>query len=269
MPDAQTSRVGMAEEELKAMFRKDGRNRSLASRAWNCPNDEDIAAYLDGNVDITTRRRVEFHLASCTDCRGLVAAVMKMKESDSPALPLQLKDKALALAAPRSRSIRWALWPAVAAGAACALVIGLWVRGPQQESVLPSAFPPTVTPAPTVIAKSEPAPAPHQPNGELERNLAAASHLPALVFPQKNSVLTPQQLEFKWKAIPQSRYYEIRLVTADGDLVWTAQSESLKLKPPSDLRLKEGAYFVWISAYVEGGSVQKSVPVPFLVRASR
>jgi Putative zinc-finger len=267
MPDAQTTKVSMAEEELKPRFSKDGGNQGFASRARNCPKDEAIAAYVDGNVDATARSRVESHLANCAHCRGLVADVMKMKESDSPAIPLQLKQRAVALAAPRSRRMQWILWPAVAAGAACALIIGLWVRGPQEVSVpIPSS--PTA-PAPTVIAKSEPAPALRQPNGEVERSLTASSHLPVLIFPQKNNVLTPQQLEFKWKAIPQSRYYEIRVVTADGDLVWSAQSENLNLRPPSDLELKDGAYFVWISAYVESGPVQKSAPVRFVVRASR
>jgi hypothetical protein len=266
MPDARSTKVNMAEEELKPRYREDGGNRGFASRAWNCPKDEAIAAYVDGNVDANERSRVESHLADCAHCRGLVADVLRMKESDSPAIPLQLKQKAVALAAPRSRRMQWILWPVVAAGAACALIVALWLRYPQQVN-WPST--PPVATAPTVIAKSEPAPALRQPSGEVERNVAASSHLPVLIFPQKNAVLTPQQLQFKWKAIPQSRYYEIRVVTADGDLVWSAQSENLNLKPPRDLELKDGAYFVWISAYVESGPVQKSAPVRFVVRASR
>ncbi len=268
MPDAPTAKVSMAEEELKAKFREDREEQSRGSRKWNCPKDEAIAAYVDGSVDARARSRIESHLADCGYCRGLVADVVRMKGSDAPAIAVQLKQRAVMLAAPRSRRLQWILWPAVAAGAACVLIVALWVRSPQQVSVPPPAFSPTA-PAPTVIAKSEPAPALRQPSGEVERNITASSHLPVLIFPQKNNVLTPQQLEFKWKAIPQSRYYEIRVVTADGDLVWSAQSENLNLKPPSDLELKDGAYFVWISAYVENGPVQKSAPVRFVVRASR
>jgi hypothetical protein len=266
MPDEQTTKMSMAEEESKPRSRGDGGNQGFASRAWNCPQDEAIAAYVDGNVDATTRSRVESHLADCAHCRGLVADVMKMKERELPAVPLRLKQKAVALAKPRTRRMQWILWPAAAAGAACVLIVTLWIRSPQQVN-LPST--PPAANAPTVIAKSEPTPALRQPSGQVERNLAASSHLPVLIFPQENKVLMPQQLEFKWKAIPQSRYYEIRVVTADGDLVWSAQSENLNLKPPSDLELKDGAYFAWISAYVENGPVQKSAPVRFLVRASR
>jgi hypothetical protein len=266
MPDGQTTKVSMAEEELKPRSREDGGNQGFASRAWNCPQDDAIAAYVDGNVDATARSRVESHLADCSHCRGLVADVVRTKERELPAVPLRLKQRAVGLATPRTRRMQWILWPAVATGAACALIVTLLLRSPQQMNQ--PSIPPAAT-APTVIAKSEPAPALRQPSREVERNLAASSHLPVLVFPQKNNVLTPQQLEFKWKAIPQSRYYEIRVVTADGDLVWSAQSEKLDLKPPSDLELKDGAYFVWISAYIEGGPVQKSTPVRFVVRASR
>lgn len=264
MPDAQTNKVSMAQEELKPRSRKDVGKQGLASRAWNCPKDEVIAAYVDGNVDAIARSRVESHLAGCAHCRSLVADVVRMKESDSPAVPPQLMQKAVALAAPGSRRMQWILWPVVAAGAACVMIVTLWIRSPQQVN-LPSVPPAT---APTVIAKSEPAQTLRQPSGEVERNLAPSSHLPVLIFPQENNVLTPRQLEFKWKATPQSRYYEIRVVTADGDLVWSAQSENLNLKPPSDLELKDGTYFVWISAYVKGGPVQKSAPVRFVVRAS-
>ena len=266
MPDAQTTKVNMADEELNPRLREDRGNQGFASRAWNCPKDEAIAAYVDGNVDATERSRVESHLADCAHCRGLVADVVRMKERELPAVPLPLKQRAVGLATPRARRMQWILWPAVATGAACALIVTLLVRSPQQVN-LPSS-PPAAT-APTVIAKSEPAPALRRPSADVERNLAASSHLPVLIFPQKNNVLTPEQLEFKWKPIPQSRYYEIRVVTADGDLVWSAQSENLNLKPPSNLHLKDGPYFVWISAYIEGGAVQKSAPVRFVVRASR
>src|ERR1700747_2212750 len=111
MPDAQSTKVNMHEEELKPRFRKDGENQGFASRAWNCLKDEAIAAYVDGNVEATARSRVESHLADCAYCRGLGADVLKMKESDSPAIPLQLRRKAVALAAPRSRRMQWMLWP--------------------------------------------------------------------------------------------------------------------------------------------------------------
>jgi hypothetical protein len=266
MPDAQTTKVSMTEKESKPRSREDGGNQDFASRAWNCPKDDAIAAYVDGNVDATERSRVESHLADCAHCRGLVAAVVRMKERELPAVPLQLKQRAVGLATPRTRRMQWILWPVVAAGAASVLILTLWTRSPQQVN-LPSTTPAAT--APTVIAKSKPAPALRQPSGQVERNLAASSHLPVLIFPQENNVLTPQRLEFKWKAIPQSRYYEIRVVTADGDLVWSAQSENLNLKPPSNLQLKDGPYFVWISAYIEGGATQKSAPVRFVVRASR
>jgi len=268
MPDAQTAKASMADEELKSKFRDEGGDQGFGSRGWNCPKDEAIAAYVDGSVDASARSRIESHLADCGYCRGLVADVVRVKESDSPAIPVQLKQRAVALAAPRSRRLQWILWPAAAAGAAFVLIVALWFRGPQQVSV-PTATLSPAAPAPTVIAKSEPAPTLRRPNGQVERKLAPRGHLPLLIFPQQDKVVGREQLEFKWKAIPRSRYYEIRVVTSEGDLVWSGQSEQVDLKLPSDLKLKDGAYFVWILAYMDDGRVQNSGPVRFQIRISR
>jgi hypothetical protein len=268
MPDAQTAKVSMAEEELKSKFREDGGEQTRGSRKWNCPKDEAIAAYVDLSVDARARSRIESHLADCGYCRGLVADVVRMKGSDAPAIPVQLKQRAAALAAPRSRSLQWILWPATAAGAACVLIVTLWVRSPQQ-AIVPSPAPTASAPAAAVIAKSEPAPTLRQQSGEVERKLAPTGHLPVLIFPKQDKVVAPEQLEFRWKGIPRSRYYEIRVVTSEGDLVWSGQSEQVDLKLPSDLKLKDGAYFIWISAYMDDGRVQKSATVRFQVSASR
>jgi hypothetical protein len=93
--------------------------------------------------------------------------------------------------------------------------------------------------------------------------------LPTLVSPKQDSVVALEQLVFKWKSVPRSRYYEIHVVTSEGDPVWEGQSDRAVLKFPGDLILKDGPYFVWISAYLDDGRVQKSAPVRFLVTASR
>jgi hypothetical protein len=75
--------------------------------------------------------------------------------------------------------------------------------------------------------------------------------------------------EFRWKTVPHSRYYEIHVVTSEGDLVWEGQSEASVLRPPADLRLNDGSYFVWITAYLESGREAKSAPVKFSLASSR
>ena len=103
----------------------------------------------------------------------------------------------------------------------------------------------------------------------MERKLTSAVVLPSVIFPKPDSVVTHGQLEFKWKPVPRSRYYELHVVTPEGEPVWEAQSEAPFLKVPSDVTLRDGSYFVRISAYLDDGRVQKSAVTRFQVAASR
>ena len=76
-------------------------------------------------------------------------------------------------------------------------------------------------------------------------------------------------LEFKLKAVPRSHYYKLHVVTPEGEPVWEAQSKTAFLRVPSDVTLREGRYFVWISAYLDDGRVQESAVIRFQVAAYR
>jgi hypothetical protein len=60
--------------------------------------------------------------------------------------------------------------------------------------------------------------------------------------------------------------YEIRVITADGDLVWEGQTDKLAIALPSDVILKDGSYFVWVTSYSSNGRTIKSAPAPFRVK---
>jgi len=122
------------------------------------------------------------------------------------------------------------------------------------------------SPSPPLIAKSEPAVAPRIPVREIVRKNTSEEPLPSIVLPRPDSVVTRERLKFAWKPIPHSRYYEVRVVTTDGDLVWEGQTEKSDLQPPSDVALQNGSYFVWITAYLADGRVAKSSPVKFVVK---
>lgn len=263
MADLQPSKVNMADDDLPLIHRQRG-NRSTR-RGWRCPDDAVVAAYMDGVVDAASRSRIESHLTDCPYCRSLVADVVTMQRFDAPALPLGLTQRAIALLAPKSRRGRWIVVPAVAmAGATFVVIATLVLRSPQQVIV-----PNTAAPAAPVLAKSEPAPTLSPPVADMVRKLASAAVLPSVVSPRPDKAVQSDQLEFKWKAVPRSRYYEIHVVTSEGDLVWEGQSEEPVLRLPGDVTLKDGPYFVWISAYLTDGRVQKSGTVRFQVAASR
>ena len=138
------------------------------------------------------------------------------------------------------------------------------LRSPRQLIV-----PATLAPAAPEIAKSKPAPTLSPPVVDMVRKLPSEVALPSLVFPKPDKVVPRDRLEFKWKPVPRSRYYEVHVVTPEGDPVWEAQSQTAFLKVPSNVGLTDGSYFVWISAYSDDGRVQKSSVIRFQVTGPR
>jgi anti-sigma factor ChrR (cupin superfamily) len=49
-----------------------------------CPSDEDLAAFAEGNVLPEERPRIEGHLARCSTCREIVTFVVQSKEESVP-----------------------------------------------------------------------------------------------------------------------------------------------------------------------------------------
>jgi hypothetical protein len=52
-----------------------------------CPTDEEIAAYIDGNLDGPERERVTGHLASCEDCYAVYSETARFLTDSSPVIP--------------------------------------------------------------------------------------------------------------------------------------------------------------------------------------
>jgi hypothetical protein len=238
-------------------------DESKLKRGWWCPSDDMIAAYTDGVVGKRTRSWVEFHLARCIRCRLVVADGIKaQRQSELPAAPVALVGQAIALVGTRSASRKWT-WAPAGALAAVLLVAALvlTVRRPEQ-TIVQSA---PALPAP-VIAKTETAPILKTPAPEIVRGLSGADGQLNVLYPHVDSVIQGEPLQFRWRTIPHARSYEVRVVNTDGDLVWQTEAEKSPLPMPADIALKNGSYFVWITAFLENGRTAKSVPVRFQVK---
>jgi hypothetical protein len=146
------------------------------------------------------------------------------------------------------------------AGIALLVVFIVVFRKPSQQLVVLS--PPT--PAAPLVAKSEPT-SPLQPAPDLVRKPRTPELSLTILFPQTSSVMSSGRLRFSWRPVPHSRSYQVRLVETDGDLVWEGQTDKSALQLPTEVDVKDGSYFVWITAFLEDGRIVKSVPVRFLV----
>lgn len=262
MPDSSPKPTRVAEDFTMALFRR-GSNESNLQRSWWCPSDHTIAAYTDSVVGQHKRFWIEFHLARCQRCRLVVADTIKaQRQSDPPFPPAHLIAEARGLFGQRRLPWRWIWAPAGAlAGLASLATLAVIFRTPEPLTILS----PPVPPAP-IIAKSELAPILRSPTHDIVRGRRTGELLPILLSPHHDSIIQSERLQFRWKPIPHSRTYEVRIVKADGDLVWEGETEESALQVPSDVAVKNGSYFVWITAFLENGRVAKSAPVQFQIK---
>lgn len=259
MPDTNLPQAGVPESDMAGLSSRG--HAPVPRRGWRCPNDDTVAAYLDGVLEQPKRRRLETHFAVCMPCRSLIADVMRSQGTAEPSeVPLGLISRAAACYAPRPKRRVW-IWAPAATAVAVGVVIALTAIHIPEELVLTPPEPPSAP----LIAKSESPAANKQRVTDVVRKPSARDLRPRLVFPEQGSTVGRNDLEFRWKAIPKSNYYSVRLVTSAGNLVWEGKSNQSSVKLPDGLMLPAGKYFVWLSVYDDRGRLEKSDAVGFQI----
>ena len=93
---------------------------------------------------------------------------------------------------------------------------------------------------------------------------------PELLSPQDDVVLARAGVEFRWREVSGSLFYEVHLVTAEGDLVWARQAQRARAEVPKEIQLVPGQkYYVWVVAHLPEGRRLKSRAVSFRVAEDR
>jgi hypothetical protein len=258
----------MLEDNAGSKHFENGADRNQPTRRWHCPKDRVIAGYVDGTLAQARRSGVERHLADCGYCRALVADIVKVsREAEIPAVPTLLVAKALAILPPQPKPWRRIWAPATVFGAAvvCALIAATVLVRQPERLILPSWSAPT----PPIVLEDGTQPSAGAPTREIVRTQAPPQLSPSIISPKADSAVTRKSLGFYWTAVPHTAYYQVRIVTAEGELVWEGQSNGTRLELPSDTALHNGKYFVLVSAVLENGHVMKSDPVRFQMAGSR
>jgi hypothetical protein len=230
-------------------------------RSWGCLSEADLAAYADGRLGEQAKRRVEDHLAECEYCLEQIGFLLRPQEGPaSQPVPPQLQAQALELGRRKGVTRPAHRWGAVAAAAAAAAVV-LMLRTPSPQA-------PAVSSSPTVVPTSQaptPAPAPAVREGVRSRPVGPVR--PEPVLPRPDSRVSRASLEFRWTPVPQSLFYDVRVATAAGDLLWEGRVTATSLRPPVDLPLEGGQkYFVWVRAHLPDGKTVQSRALAFSVK---
>jgi anti-sigma factor RsiW len=219
----------------------DASGRSLA-----CPDEYQIAGYVDGGLDAAARERVERHLADCRHCLALVGLLCR--ERDVEAIEPVPKDVPVqtSVQATKWPQRRWHLAPQWAAAAALVLAVPLLLqlgrnldRGVEGQG---------------------------RPDPPATRTLASPAVGLRVLAPGAGAAVDPRRMSFRWTEVSGSPYYDVRIVTDAGDVVVQQRVTGTTWRPPAQLNLQPGAeYFVHIDAYPSGDKAVSSDHVLFRV----
>ncbi len=258
----------MEERELiQSLARGQG---GASERTWRCPEEAQLAGFVEGRLDEALRRRVQEHVAGCNFCLGQVAALVRLSEAEPPAeVPAELlvRGRELAGSTKSSALFAWRWGAAAAALAGVVIVASVSLRPPQSvEEVRPQpavSSPATGTGAqpPTAVL-----PAASEPRSAVRNGSAETAGL-QVQSPREGAALPRSALEFRWKPVPQAVFYEVTVVNAEGDRVWEGRAETASLRPPATLALaSEEKYFISVRAHLPDGRTLKSPVVGFKLK---
>ena len=242
----------MSTNDLTSLLRRAGtghRDRTAA-----CPDEQQIAAYVDGTLEPGEREPLELHLADCNACVALVGLLSRQRDTVAfePAPELAVaRARALLKADPnRGHPRRWQRYaPRWAAAAMVIVSVSAGIHLAQ-------------SPGRGIEAQLPP---------ELRTTRSLASSTPALqvLYPSPGMTVDARRLVVRWEAISGSRYYEVRIVTESGDVITEQRVMATEWRPPDDLNLTPGTeYFVHVDAYPSEAKTISSDHIPFAISDS-
>jgi hypothetical protein len=205
-----------------------------------CPDEHVIAGYVDGTLEAQATVQLQRHLADCGHCLGLVALLAGEREpaqaSSSPAVATRAGTKPEGWGGVQ----KWA----VAAALLLAVPVIFQMGRNSDRGVEGQGRPPDTT----------------------TRMVAPAGGALQVLSPGPGSAVDPSRLVFSWTEVPGSPYYDLRIVTDEGDVIVEQRVKSTSWQSSTPLGLKRGAeYFVLVEAYPSGDKALSSRHVPFRI----
>lgn len=215
-------------------------------RSPGCPDEGRIAGYVDGGLDAAARQELERHLADCGHCLAVVGLLSRERGASTVE---SVPSRTLAQARTRETwapERRWRLAPQWAAAAALVLAVPLLLQ---------------LTRNPDAGLEGQGRPAP-----SAIRTVTPKADAVQVLVPDAGSAVDTRQALFRWTAVADSPYYDVRIVTDDGDVVVRERVTGTTWQVPPEVRLQSGAeYFVHVDAYPAGDKAVSSDHVPFRI----
>jgi len=217
----------------------------LTERTPFCPEDQQIAEYFEGELPESERDCVERHLADCRFCLARLGMLQRLAQNPtSPRIPEDVLAIAKSMRQATVSRPRWV--PVWAAAAVLVVAVGiLWQLFPGRgigQIELPR------------IHMTE-------PSSDLRetRSLDAGAMGPRFLSPDEGPGITSNTDVLRWTAVPNSLYYEVRIISDTGDLLWRERVEGTEWRLPAGLALTPGSeYFMRVDAYLTDAKTLQS-----------
>jgi hypothetical protein len=186
------------------------------------PTEDDWVRLAGSPVDEGERSAAVAHVVRCSECAAVYRGLVDLEEGArafDATLPRRLGAAGLGL----GQTARWGTWAAVAAAAAVAFAIAPSRRAP--------------TPVPPAATGLE---------------LRGGSPRPELAEPLGAVVRWPERL--RWTAVGGARAYRVRILGAEGDLIWTSPLvTTTEIAWPAEIAARPGRLYWQVIALPQGG----------------
>jgi len=233
----------------------------LRTHHFRCPDEEELAAYVDQQLIGAERERVESHLAKCNSCLQQIGFLIRNDQGAAPVSAWFLAGaKQLETAAPRNSPFLWQWAGVVAAIAVVAMSATLWREARLNHAEERSVPVTTAQRRQTTVIPSD-------TNSEAERPVRSGSpgvSLPVVLSPRPGATVPPSDFIIRWEPIANAVAYEVRVVTADGSLVWRKRVREASVRPPTQILRPGRKYFLWVRAILPDGDTPLSAAVSFI-----
>ena len=206
-----------------------------------CLDDDTAAQLVDGTLAGAAHDAAVTHLASCAACRQHIGALSAlMREADEQPMSALLRAPVSKLLPARAARAPW--YYALAASMVLAELAGLLLSNPQ---LLPG-----------------------REGSEYReiRSSGSIADVPAMIAPADGTRVRRAELQFAWAPIENAMYYDVELLSGDGDVLWQARADTTDAAVPESLYLEpDKTLYAWVRAYLADGRTVKSRAVSFAI----
>ena len=229
-----------------------------------CPTEQQLAEYADQQSIGADRHVIELHLVGCDRCLRQVGFLVRNSGAEPAKVPEELLERAQRLGSrkPRRLVFPWG-WATVATGALAGLLVIFMIGGRPGQQVAPTQVRGNSAVVSQPTAQVIPPPD-REPSAD-RRGTNAGIPQQLLLFPQAGQTVAAEDLTFHWSEVPNALFYELQVLSDDGDVIWETHTKSSSAKLPTSIHLlKSRTYFVRLRIHGSQDKVEESKTVPFV-----